>query len=373
MSNPSNAPFNSSPNYSRSNPYQSKIIKRNLLSKASSSKKTYHISLAIDESITFKPGDSIGIYPENTKTEIDLLIELVPFSEKINEQTKELFKSKNLQLLTNKLIQFILPLLSEDDQNNLQQKILEEDFLKSHDIISLLKNFTIVKPVDIEHFEQVLPPMLPRFYSIASALSYNSKELHLLVGTFSYEFHGRVVSGLGSTFLCHHAQIDETTIPFFIHPSRHFSLPSSEVPIIMIGPGTGVAPFRSFIHERIEQKSTKNWLFFGERTRENDFYYEEEFLEYEKEGFLHLSLAFSRDQERKVYVQDKIYEKKDQFYEWIKAGAIVYVCGDAKKMAKDVQEMICKILGEKESLNENQSLERFKELKRLQKIIFEVY
>ena len=374
MSNQIEISSPSKPIYSKTNPFVSKITNRKILSSTSSSKATYHISLSIDETVDFKPGDSIGIYPENNLVDIRLLLNQALLIEQPNEaQLKELQK-KNLQLVTSKFCKFVSNHLEPITIEKLEKSLETEDYLKSHDIHSFLETYKNVKPFDIQELISNLAPMSPRFYSIASSLSKHKSELHLLVGTFSYSHRGRNITGLGSSFLCHHAKDEVTSIPFFIHPSRNFALPTNpSTPIIMIGPGTGVAPFKAFLEERYYQGATENWLFFGERNRSCDFYYEEDFSYFQKNGYLKLSLAFSRDQEQKIYVQHLIQSEIDLFYDWLSRGAVIYVCGDAKNMAKDVQNTICSVLCQKENLSEEQGLEKFKELKKTQKIIFEVY
>ncbi len=360
--------------YSKSNPYISKISQRKLLSSNDSTKATYHVSLAIDDTVEFKPGDSIGIYPENPSHEITQLLSLLNVLNSPSDLQISELKKKNLQLVTLKFCRFIMSFIDCETLNLLEQSLQSEDYLKSHDIYSFLDTYKIVKPLDFSEFLLHLSPMAPRFYSIASSTKVYPSEIHLLIKTFNYDIKGRLISGLGSSFLCNYAQEETTPIPFFIHPSRNFCLPSDpSTPIIMIGPGTGVAPFKAFLEERFFQGADQNWLFFGERNRNCDFYYEDEFTKYEGEGFLKLSLAFSRDQAHKIYVQHLILDQMDLFYDWLSRGAIVYVCGDAKNMAKDVQNALCAIFAKKELLSEEQSLERFKELKRQQKIIFEVY
>ena len=363
----------STPSYSKTNPYISKIISKKCLSSVDSTKKTFHISLSIDSSVHFLPGDSVGIFPQNPINEVETLLSLLGHHRKEFFEFYELFKNKNLQLITKKSIQYLLSFFSSEDLNVLQSGLNDETFLKSHDFVSLLSQFTVASPVDIEHFASLLAPMAPRFYSIASDNMTHSSQLHLLVATFSYMHHGREVQGLGSSFLCHHAKEEITPIPFYIHSGRNFKLPADDTPIIMIGPGTGVAPFKSFIENRFIRGCKKNWLFFGERNRNKDFYYQDLFEFYVKNDFLKLSLAFSRDQDHKVYVQHLLLDQQDEFYKWMEEGAILYICGDAKNMAKDVQSALCTIYQNKEKLSEEESQDKIKKLRQNHKIIFEVY
>jgi len=359
------------PNYSRTNPYISKIIDKKKLSKAGSTKETYHICLAIDERLRFEPGDSIGIFPKNPISEVEWVLSSLQSSQEESSSFFQLLLKKNFQLITLKLIDFLQNFISDEKQAQLKEHLQHEGYLKTHDLLSFLNEYPIVKPIDIALFIEKLSPITPRFYSIASDRLTHPNELHLLVNTFTYEVRGRKVCGLGSSFLCHQKLMQP--IELFIHPSKTFNLPHDDTPIIMIGPGTGVAPFKAFIERRVHMNQPNNWLFFGERNRASDFYYEELLTSFVDEGKLRLSLAFSRDQEEKIYVQDCMVKEIDLFYQWLTDGAICYICGDAKNMAKDVQEAFCKIFSIKENLSYEESLEKFKQEKKLQKIRFEVY
>ena len=358
--------------YSRTNPYYSKIIERKLLSKPGSTKSTYHISLAIDPSVQFASGDSIAIIPENPHDEILELLQHITFDTTDQKEIFNLLKKKNFQMVTAKFAKALQSLLSHETLSALEENLLKEDFLKTFDLISFVKQYKPVKPVDFQQFLSWLSPITPRFYSIASSPTTSTSSIDLLVSSFSYNIQGREVFGLGSSFLCKNTDLNQS-IPIFVQPSKAFRLPENKAPIIMIGPGTGVAPFRAFIQERVQQNIFDNWLFFGERQKNLDFYYEEEFMQLSLQQKLKLSLAFSRDQSEKIYVQHLIEKEKETFYDWMKKGAVIYVCGDAKEMAKDVQNAIENLIAEKENLSIEESKLRFKLLKNDKKIIFEVY
>jgi sulfite reductase (NADPH) flavoprotein alpha-component len=372
MSSQSDSIPQSTLTYSKTNPYLSKIIERKLLSKEGSTKTTYHISLQIDSTFQFSSGDSIAIIPENPIEDILEFIRHISFNVNHSQEIFDQLKKKNFQMVTSKLTNALMTYLDGATKQNLEENLKKEDYLKTHDLISFIKEYKPVKPVDLIEFVSWLSPITPRFYSIASCLKKESNKVDLLVSCFNYQMRGRLVTGLGSSFLCKNTDLN-TPIQIFVQPTKVFKLPSFDTPIIMIGPGTGVAPFRAFIQERIEQNANDNWLFFGERNRDFDFYYQDEFIELEKNNKLKLSLAFSRDQEEKIYVQHLIEKEKDLFHQWLQKGAVVYVCGDAKQMAKDVQMTIEQLLMAKENLSLEESKARFKQLKSDKKIIFEVY
>ena len=196
----------------------------------------------------------------------------------------------------------------------------------------------------------------PRLYSIASSLDAHPGEVHLCVGIVRYEAHGRKRSGLATGFLADHAKLNVRDIPIYVQEARHFHLPEDAArDVIMIGPGTGVAPFRAFLEQRIlEGAKGRHWLFFGEQHRATDYLYGEEFERWHKAGQLQrLDLAFSRDQAEKIYVQTRMKEHGREIWDWVQGGAYIYVCGDAKRMAKDVHQMLIEIAREEGGMSDD--------------------
>jgi sulfite reductase (NADPH) flavoprotein alpha-component len=203
-----------------------------------------------------------------------------------------------------------------------------------------------------QDFVSLLRPMPPRLYSIASSLSAHPEEVHLTVAVVNYVGYGRERKGVCSSYL---AERVGSSIPCYLHPNKNFKLPEgSSTPIIMVGPGTGIAPFRAFIEERkATGASGKNWLFFGDRSQKTDYLYANEWESYQKDGILNeLDLAWSRDQAEKVYVQHKMLEKKAELWAWLNDGAVFYVCGDASRMAKDVDQALRTIAQQEGSMSE---------------------
>ena len=325
--------------FSRTTPFLARIKERHLLSKEGATKEVYHITLCIkDSGLRYTPGDAIGVLPQNSPAQIENYLtalglkgeESLTCPRTKQDLTARTFfqKSVNLSRLTTKLAHAIAP----NHTNDTSLAPLE-----------LLRKATTPPPLDTlaPHFA----PMLPRFYSIASSMSAFPDEIHLTVAVPSFIVDGVKRYGLASSFLCH-AATPEPPIPLYIQSASHFALPQDTTkPLIMIGPGTGIAPFRAFIQERVAQgASGKHWLFFGDRNRKTDFYYEEEWNQYAQEGHLRLDLAFSRDQEHKIYVQDRLQENAQEVWQWIDQGATIYVCGDAKTMAKAVQSTLLGII-----------------------------
>ena len=307
------------------------IKERYLLNSSDSSKRTYHLVLSVP-TIPFSVGDAIAIYPENPKEEVDKLLQILGDPSLRNELTSEV----NLTRIPRELAK-------------------AHPETKAPDLLTFLKKH----PSKVTKFS----PLLPRFYSIASSPKIHPNEIHLTVVTFSHKIGNREIPGLGSDFLCHRASAT-TKLRCYIQPNEKFSLPENpNTPIIMIGPGTGIAPYRGFMHER-SQTPSKNWLFFGEREEKKDFYYKKEWGNYHASGHLKMTTAFSRDQKEKIYVQHRMQEHAQELRKWIEEGAIIYVCGDAKHMAKEVTATLAEILGGKEQV---------KQLRKTDRLLLDVY
>ncbi len=347
--------------YSRIHPYIARIKERELLTKPTSSKKTYHVALSIEEDLSFKVGDSIGLLPANQLEVVEKIIHKLGASGKeIIEDTRTHTSCSFKEYLT------------------FRANISKVSFHKLFDVektasplIELVEHH---KPTP-EALCKVLLPLLPRFYSIASSPKVYKDEIHLTVAFASAELNGQTYFGVGSYFLCKQAEIGSTPIPIYVQPSNHFTIPEDpNTPIILIGPGTGIAPFRAFLQERIAtQAEGRNWLFFGERNRSTDFFYEEYWLELEKQGRLRLDTAFSRDQEARIYVQHRMLEQKRSLWQWIEDGCLIYVCGDAEKMAKDVDSALQQIASDVGGMNHEEAKQFLKALRLQKRYLLDVY
>ena len=371
---------------SRQTPYLSRMLERSEITLAGSTKKTFHIVLeAACLPDDFKVGDSVGILPQNDSKLVEEI--LILLGAKANEEIvdpKSNLSMSFFEYLSSKanLFKVNRQLLLLVCENGGKSKQLEEALFSDNkellqELMNQLTVLDCLKMAKIKAHElvKVLPPLLPRFYSIANSPKMYGKEIHLLVAYVAYELNGQHRVGVGSHFLCNLAELGKTEIALYIQPSMHFTVPENlSAPMIMIGPGTGVAPFRAFVQERLATHAKgKNWLFFGERNRKTDFYYESFWTDLEKNGFLRLDLAFSRDSEKKTYVQDKILENKADFWRWIQEGAYIYVCGDAQSMAKSVDLAILKVIEEEGGFSKEEAMQFMKKMRQEKKYLQDVY
>ncbi len=357
--------------YTKANPYNAHLAERHLLNKPGSSKETYHLVLAIQtEDLPFKVGDSIGIFPENDQMTVEALIN------RLHGKSCRDFLLQKANIC--KCTSAALRLLQERGGGDAITALLEDkpkllEFLQTHHLIDILKAFPNAHPSAQELCDKLLP-LMPRFYSVASSPKMFPKEIHLTVASLSYPTIHGLRRGVGSQFLCHYANAS-TPIPLYVQPSNGFTLPADPgASIILIGPGTGVAPFRAFLQERMAlQHPGRNWLFFGERNRAHDFYYQDYWLELEKQERLKLSLAFSRDTAEKTYVQHRLWEERAAIWDWLQNGAYLYVCGDASKMAKDVDATLLRIVCDQGKLIEEDARIWLKALRKERRYLQDVY
>lgn len=346
-------------NYSRTHPYFARIQERFLLTGPASTKKTYHISLEIDgEAFPFKVGDSIGIIVQNDPEEVDEILKKLNASgneEVFDPKTNTAITAREILLHKANIARVNTPFLKlifekEQDLFLADNKARLSALLHSHSLSELLDMHRPSRLPDLTK----LMPLLPRFYSIANSSLVFPNEIHLTVAYVSYVSNGRVRKGVGSHYLCTMAAPSITPIPIYLQPSHSFFLPEDpNASIILVGPGTGIAPFRAFLQERLATQATgRNWLFFGERNRASDFYYEDFWMQLQKKGLLRLDLAFSRDSLEKTYVQHKMYEERKSLWSWLQDGAYFFLCGDAEEMAKDVDAMLQRIIQEEGNMAE---------------------
>lgn len=368
--------------YNRKHPYLSQLTERYTLTSELSGKLTMHMTLDLKGSgFNYRPGDSIAVFPKNYPEIINRTIEQLKDHTDTPETKDYLCEQADLMRCSKRLIQF----LSEHQSNKTKKSFLEnlllpeskeqlKAYLESHFIWDLLLEHQEVK-LSLDELKPLLFPLLPRFYSIASSQSAVGETVDLTVALTQYTSNGHQRFGLCSHYLCGIAPLHERSMAIYHQPTRDFLLPDDDtLPIIMIGPGTGVAPFRAFMQERTYRKATgKNWLFFGEWREENDFYYQDDWKKLISEGRLRLDTAFSRDQDHKIYVQDRMKEQAKDFYSWLEEGAIVYVCGDASKMAKDVDRALHEIIQQQENCDEESAREYVKELRKNKRYIRDVY
>ncbi len=338
---------------------------KELLNHPSSTKKTFHIELELEEPLSFKPGDSIGIFPDNDPLLVEKIAQKATNpSLLVQDKKKEEFlpfitflsQKANLAKVTTKAKKWFV-----------EQGV--DPTFTGIDVVDYVEQ--LPSSFDPQELASLMLPQLPRYYSIASSPSSHPREIHLTVSYLEQQINDRIVKGVASHFLCYLAD----KVSFFLHPSKDFTLPSNNnIPILMIGPGTGIAPFRSFLYERFAQGGKgKNWLFFGERNESLDFYYQELFTKWEEEGKLHLTTAFSRDQSEKIYVQHRMWENRKEIWKWIESGAHLFVCGDAKKMAKEVQNMLIDIAIDIGGMASSEAAFFWLKMKKEKKFLLDVY
>lgn len=347
-------------NYSRTNPFQAEVLEKVNLSGRGSNKENHHLEISLEESgIEFLPGDSIGIYPKNSSTLVDALIEEMEWDasmtvktgkDGVNSLRDALISYYEITVLTKPLLQKFAELTGNEEI-----KLLLEDedptelkeYIYGRDVLDLIRDYSL-QNLSAEKVIDILRKMPARLYSVASSLEANPEEVHLLVGALRYEAHGRERDGVCSVHLAENVEPGDT-LPIYVQKNDQFRLPEDPgTPIIMVGPGTGIAPFRSFMEEREEKEAQgDSWLFFGDQHYVTDFLYQVEWQKWLEDGVLtKLDVAFSRDGEEKVYVQHRMQEQAAELYEWLEKGAALYVCGDEEYMAKDVHNTLLQIIAE---------------------------
>lgn len=346
--------------YTRNQPYLSRVITNKRLTGPESEKETIHVELELEEGMTYTPGDAVGIIPTNRESAVDAVLAALGFNgtERVLDHYKveiSLHDALTTRLAIGKLargsVNQYAKLTGEAVPEGLkallgpENKAIAEEYVWGREFIDLVKEFPGVIKVPQELFN-VLQRLTPRMYSIASSQSAHSNEVHTTVRVIRYNAHGADRQGVCSGHLGERAPVDGM-IPIFLHENKAFRLPEdTDAPVIMIGPGTGIAPFRAFLeHRQAMGEKGPMWLFFGEQRSVSDYLYKDQFAQLQAEGVLtNLHTAFSRDTGKKVYVQDRMQENAAELFEWLEKGAYFYVCGDASRMAKDVETALLDVI-----------------------------
>ena len=347
--------------FGKHNPFQAQVLEKAFLHGRDSNRQTLHVELSLENSgLTYEPGDSLGVFATNPPELVNHLIETVKLSPTENVKWENstislsdtLFKNYELTQITPDVLTRYAKLT---DNEELKQILTSHDsvkeFIHGKDLVDLFTLFP--EKLTAEQFVSLLRPIQPRLYSISSSPLANPDEVHLTVGVVKYQSGDREKTGLCSVFLSDRTSENESA-PVFIEKNKNFRLPENpETPIIMVGAGTGIAPYRAFVqHREMEEKSGKSWLIFGNRHSESEFLYQLEWHRLLHEGVLtRMDVAFSRDSDEKVYVQDRIREQGKLLFEWLEKGAHFYVCGDMKKMAHDVNNALLEIIQEHGGMN----------------------
>jgi len=334
------------PGCDRKNPLNAPLLCSRVLNSSGSAKEVRHVEFSLEDSgLAYEPGDALGVFPQNCPEIVgEILValgcdgeEAVPVPQGGATSLRHALTAHyDLGRPSAELVARYAAPASNGGVATVAAVLHVID-------IVLARPETRLAPVD---FVRLLRPLQPRLYSISSSLRAHPAQVHLTVGAVRYAAHGRARKGVCSTFLADRCA-PGATVPVFVHRNSAFKLPAdSAAPVIMVGPGTGIAPFRAFLQERHATGSKgKNWLFFGDQRAAADFLYQDELAAFQREGVLtHLDTAFSRDQAEKIYVQHRMLEGARRLYGWLEAGAYFYVCGDATRMAKDVEAALHKVV-----------------------------
>ena len=372
--------------FGKKNPFPSPLLNSYDLNKEGSARETYHLELSLkDSGLEYQVGDALGVLSHNPAQVVDEILPLLPFNVKdvvplpsgAEVSLREaLITSYDIRSLNKRL----LKAWSERSGSPFLRALVEggsreeiEEFCWGRELIDLINDH----PADFadgEEFVSVLKKLQPRLYSIASSPNAHPGEVHLTVAIVRYNSHGRDRGGVCSTYLSD--RVGDVCSGVFVHNNKAFRLPEDHSKdIIMVGPGTGIAPLRAFLEEReVSKASGRNWLFFGNPCRATDFIYEDEINAWVDNGTLSkLDLAFSRDQENKIYVQDRMLEAGAELWDWLQGGGYFYVCGDASRMAKDVDKALQTIVKTHGGLSDEEAIDYLKNLKKEKRYARDVY
>ena len=381
-----------STSFSKNNPFPATLRENRLLSRSGSAKETRHFVVDMAGSgLTYTCGDSLGVYPRNRETEVDEILEvqgwtgeepvLLPKDTDPVTLRTALTERLSLSAPTKKFLLALTERITESSGQATLAGLLAPEaaemlpaYLADRQYIDLMLEFPSARFTP-EEFCGQLRKLMPRLYSIASSPTAYPSEIHLTVAVVRYETNRRDRVGVCSSFLADRAPVGEPSVPVFV-ASSHFGLPENDdADLIMVGPGTGIAPFRSFVQERIARGAKgRLWVFFGDQHQATDFLYEEEFMGWLRDGHLaRLDCAWSRDQAEKIYVQDKMREAGAELWSWLDRGAYFYVCGDAKRMAPDVEAAMIDAVATHGSKTPEAAAEYVKALKKEKRYQRDVY
>jgi len=371
--------------FTRKNPLKAELITKTALTKPGSSKEIFHYEFSLgDSGEVYQAGDALNVIPINSDVLVEQLLTLFDASA---EQVIP-YKGENLTLshILTEQIEIRTPskeLIAELAIRSADQELshlvegdteLLNDFLWGKDVLDLFILFPEAQ-FSIAEFINLSKPLAPRAYSISSSIKHHHNQVHLTIGNVRYHTNNRDHNGVCSTFLSDLAQVGDKVNCYFA-PNSHFSVPEDpNAPMIMVGPGTGIAPFRAFLEERLATSAEgDNWLIFGDRNSKTDFIYEDEIKAMQASGLLtKLDLAFSRDQKQKIYVQDRMLEQGELLFSWLENGGYFFICGDALRMAKDVDKALHLIIEQHGAMSEEEAAQYVVQLKKQKRYVRDVY
>ena len=368
--------------YSKKNPFMATVLEKVKITGPDSDKEVYHLELSLEESgLTYLPGDSVGIFAVNPESLVEQILQKTGFDPEYvvtlenGEMNIREALSHHLEItvLTFDTVKKYYEKTKLPDLEKLlnDDKLLDE-YLYGHDLLDILEDY----PFDWNpnKFVEVLRQLPPRLYSISSSQDNVGDEVHATVSIVRYERKNRLRNGACSSHLADNIEIDDQ-VPVYIEKNPSFKLPINGSKLIMVGAGTGIAPYRAFLQQReTDNKTGGAWLFFGDRRFQSDFLYQAEWQKWLKSNHLEkMDVAFSRDQEEKIYVQHKLLENKEEIFRWLEDGAHLYLCGDMKSMAKDVNKTILEIIKTVGGVSIEKAVEYVKKLKREKRFQQDVY
>lgn len=372
-----------SPKYTKKNPYKAPVYEKITLHGKPSERQTLHLELATeDQGLTYEPGDSAGVIPLNPPELINEVLKVTGLNGEevleINGVQTTLYDSLRRNFELSKITTDVANRYLAFAPNAKLKKLVDnsakfKEYLYGRDIVDLFQDFPA--KVTSAELSKLLRPIQPRSYSISSSPLACPGELHLTVSVVNYEQSGRAKRGACSSYLSEVA-IENEHVPIFIESNPNFRLPKNEeTPIVMIGAGTGIAPYRAFVqHRELSEKRGKSWLFFGNRNFETEFLYQAEWQNFLKSGALtKMNVAFSRDGSKKEYVQDRLIENSRELFRWLQEGAHFYICGDMNKMAGDVQKALVKIIEQEGDLNNESAQEYVTNMQKEKRLQLDVY
>ncbi|MFZ0353007.1 MAG: flavodoxin domain-containing protein [Pseudolabrys sp.] len=330
--------------------FEAEIIEHVDLNSSRSDKETIHLALSFEGAApAYEPGDSLDLYPENDPAYVDELLKAAGLAGD-DKLRSEFITSRDLTTLSIKTVESYAASTGHQYVKALLADGHAKEWIAGRQLVDLIATFPIA--LDAEKLRALTRPLAPRAYSIASSRREVGDEAHLLVSAVRYESHGRARKGVASNYVAERLKRGGH-VRVKLKPNKHFASPSGDRDIIMVGPGTGVAPFRAFVQERrATQAKGRSWLFFGDRTFTHDFLYQLDWQEALKDGTLtRMDAAFSRDTPNKIYVQHKLWDQRSELIEWLDGGAHFYVCGDAKAMAKDVRAALVRAYADVKALS----------------------